>query len=219
MKRVLVLVVLAIMLPVISCKKEKAETISVQGRIFDPNTGSNVEGARVVLSGSKLETGGIYSSYYSEIATAITDAGGNFGFQFTEDRYAGYRISVSKDLYFGYTEDVTTSEIKPGIVFSPVYNIYPVCYVRLRVRNSLPFDEDDHFAYSFTAGYLNTSGGCSNTIFQGSGMTYSDTIRCSTYGNQIVKLGWHVTKNGISLFYEQSKYCPAFDTTFFNIDY
>jgi hypothetical protein len=213
------LICFAILLMAVSCDKDKKNSIHVEGKIYDPNTASYVEGAEVTIAASKLSSGGIFSSGYEDLATTKTDANGTFLFDFMEDKFAGYQIRVSKPLYFSSVKDVSTSEIQPGVTFSPTYNIYPVAYINLKIRNAMPYDSDDFVSYSFTSGYLNGFDCCGNTILQGHGLFFADTVSCKTHGNQEVTVTYNVTKEGLTHVYTQTHYCSAFDTTYFNIDY
>jgi len=213
------LICLTILLISVSCDKDKKNSIHVEGKIYDPNTVSYVEGAEVIIAASKLSSGGIFSSGYEDIATTTTDANGTFIFDFMEDKFAGYQIRVAKSQYFSFIKDVSTSEIQPGITFSPTYNIYPVGYISLKIRNALPYDTNDFVSYSFTSGYLNGYDCCGNTISQGHGLFFADTVFCKTHGNQDVTLTYNVTKDGSTHIYTQTLYCSALDTTYFNIDY
>lgn len=215
----IVLVIISIIFVVISCKKDDKNIIKVEGKIYDPNTKEYVEGAKVVLAASKLSSGGIFSSGYENIVTMTTDASGTFACEFKEDKYAGYRITITKDHYFGYTKDLTTSEIVAGTTFSPTYSIYPECFIRMEIHNEYPESSNDHVSYSFTSGYSTCSDCCDNTVYHGSGMTYADTIFCKTYGNQDVTLSYNVTKSGSTILHKITHFCPAFDTTNFMVAY
>jgi len=213
------LICLIILLSSVSCDKDKKNSIHVEGKIYDPNSVSYVDGAEVIIAASKLSSGGIFSSGYEDIASTTTDASGTFIFDFLEDKFAGYQIRVAKPQYFSCIKDVSTSEIQPGITFSPTYNIYPVGYINLKIRNAMPFDTNDFVSYSFTSGYLNGNSCCGNAISQGHGLYFADTIFCKTHGNQDVTVTYNVTKSGSTHVYTQTHYCSAFDTTYFNIDF
>lgn len=203
----------------VSCDKDNKNSIHVEGKIYDPNTSVYVGGAEVIIAASKLSSGGIFSSGYEDIASSVTDANGTFVFDFTEDKFAGYQIRVSKPQYFSLIKDIPTTDIQPGITFSPTFNMYPIGYINLKIRNALPYDTNDFVTYSFTSGYLGGSDCCNNTIIQGHGIFFADTLFCKTYGNQNVTVTYNVSKNGTTHVYTQTKYCSAFDTTNFIIDY
>ncbi len=213
------LLILSLTFISISCKKDSKNIIRVEGKVHDPNTNEYVAGANVVLAASKLTSGGIFSSGYEDIATMTTDASGSFSCEFKEEKFSGYRITISKDHYFGYSEDLTTSDLVAGNTFSPTYSIYPECFINMQVRNLIPEDTNDHISYSFSSGWISCYECCDNTLFHGYGLYYSDTIICRTYGNQNVTVTYNVTKGGNTLLHTLNHYCNAFDTTKFIISY
>lgn len=220
MRRSLLILLAFILIPAMllcSCKKKQHELV-MQGRVYDPNTNAYVEGATVVLSASGIESG-IFNSNYAEVATATTDASGNFTFNFTEDKVAGYRINVSKNRYFGYTEDINSDEIVSGTPYTPVYNIYPEGFVKLEVENFIAFDSSDHIIYSFSSGYAGCEGCCDNTLLHGYGSDFHDTLICMTHGNQQIGVTWSVTKNNLTTLHNGTFYCNAFDTVYYKINY
>ncbi|MEI6123038.1 MAG: hypothetical protein WCQ95_05350 [Bacteroidota bacterium] len=213
------LLIIAVAFIFTACNKDKRNAIHIEAKVFDPNTNIAVVGANVTISASKLNTGGIFSSGYEDIATTTTDASGTFIFDFQEERFAGYKITIAKEKYFGNIIELTTSDIVPGTTFSTVYNIYPECFIKLKVQNVINYDSTDHIAYSFTAGYVNCYECCDNTIYQGHGLNYSNTIACKTYGNQNVTATYNITRDGSTMMHTVSHYCNAFDTTTFTISY
>jgi hypothetical protein len=216
----LVLLIISILIILVSsCKKNDKNTLRVEGKVFDPNTNEYVQGVTVVLSASKLSSGGIFSSGYVDIATMTTDASGTFACEFKEDKYSGYRIYISKAHYFDYIKELTTSDIVAGTTFSPTYNLYTECFIWMEVHNLIPQDINDHITYGFSSGTTEGYGCCDNTYYQGYGMAFNDTVICKTHGNQNVTLTYNVTKGGSTIQHTITRYCNAFDTTRFVANY
>ncbi len=202
-----------------SCNKAKKNRIYIEGKIYDPNTMAYVAGADVTIAATKLSSGGIFSSGFADIASSTSNENGLFVFDFKEEKVGSYQLRVSKDQYFGIIKEVSTSEIEAGVTFSPTYNLYPIGYINLKIRNFTPYDSNDFVAYNFSSGWLNSYECCNNSVVQGHGPYYADTVSCKTYGNQNVTLTYSVTKGGHTTQYSKTLFCVAFDTTFFNIDY
>jgi hypothetical protein len=200
-----------------SCRKNK-DQIAVQGRVTDPNTNINVEGASVVLSANIVQNG-VYSTGYDEIARTNTDAGGNFSFAFKEERYAGYRIYISKAGYYSYTADISANDLVAGETYTPVYEIYPIGYIKLKVVNAAPYDTADVISYSFTSGYLNCFECCDHSMHIAKGIDVNDSLKCKTNGNHDVVIAWNVKKNNVTVLHTGSIYCKAFDTVSYQINY
>ena len=214
-----VFLIFSILACCISCKKDNKNIIRIAGKVRDPNTNVYVSNAEVVLAASKLSSGGIFSSGYEDIASMTTDNNGTFSCEFAEEKFSGYRITISKDHYFGFTTELTTSDLVAGNTFSPTYSIYPECFVWLEVNNTMPADTNDKIMYGFSSGWVNGPGCCDNSLFYGYGMNFTDTLVCKTFGNQNVTITYNVTKSGQTLGHTLTKYCNAFDTTRFIINF
>lgn len=201
----------------LSCKKEK-EKITINGTIYDPNLKTFLSNAHVTISASMISSG-FYNSNYTDIASTTTDANGAFSFDFEKQKSAGYRIYISKDNYFDNTIDINDADIVPGTPYTPTYNLYPVGYIKLHVKNSNPFDTTDAIRYSYSSGYLTCFECCSNVLFKGFGKHYDVTTKCKTYGSQNVNINWSVYKVGYDVAYSDSFFCTPFDTTYYQILY
>jgi hypothetical protein len=206
-----------LMMGLSSCRKDKNQ-ISIRGLVSDPNTAIRVEGVLVVLSAKKV-TDGVYNAGFAEIARTTTDAGGQFSFDTEEDYVSTYRFAISKSGYFSTMHDISATGITSGEIYTPEYNIYPIGYIQLEVRNFAPFDSADFISYTFSSGYLNCYECCDNSMRYGYGESYSDTLVCKTYGNQSVSITWNVTKNGMTNQHQGTLYSTAFDTAGFQINY
>jgi hypothetical protein len=200
-----------------SCNKDKNQ-ISIEGTVTDPNSGVKVEGVTVVFSSSKI-TNGVFNSGYTEIGRTTTDASGKFYFEQEEERTSGYRISMSKPGYFTVSKDISGTDIIAGTLFAPTYEIFPVAYIKLHVRNYTPIDENDIISYTFTSGYLGCYECCDNSLRFGYGTNIDEWLKCKTYGNQNVTIGWTVTKIASSMFYNATVYAIAHDTITYEINY
>lgn len=200
-----------------SCKKDK-NTIKIRGLVQDPNTNIYVEGATIVISGSKI-TNGVYNSSYEEMARTTSDGSGAFSFDLEEERVAGYRLAVTKDGYFSIRNDITTDDMSAGDEYDPVYQLYPIGYIKLKVTNFVSFDSADFIAFTFSSGYLGCYECCDNSMRYGYGEFVDDSLKCKTYGNQNVIVTWNVTKNNMTTLHNATIYCTAFDTVSYHIIY
>jgi hypothetical protein len=200
-----------------SCKKDK-NVIKISGTVYDPNTKAYVQGAHVNISASKI-TSGFYNPNYSDIASTTTDANGAFSFEFDKDKTAGYRFYISKDNYFDNTTDVPDDDIVAGETYTPTFNIYPEAYIKLHVKNSAPYNSTDFIAYSYESNLVQCAGCCTNNTFKGYGTGYDTLFSCKAYGNQNVKINWHVTKVGTDVAYSDTIFVTAFDTTQYQLFY
>jgi len=201
----------------ISCKKDK-QKITINGSVYSPNLQSYVANAHVTISASMV-TSGFYNSNYTDIASTTTDGSGAFTFEFDKMKSAGYRIYISKDNYFDNTIDVADADIVAGTPYTPSYNLYPVAFIKLHVKNTTPNDSTDFISYYYsTTGLPSCFECCSNTIFKGYGTAYDTIIKCKTYGNQYMKISGHFFQMWTAAI-SDSVYCVPFDTTSHNLFY
>lgn len=201
----------------ISCKK-KNEKIIINGSVYDPNIQTYISNAHVTIS-AKLLSSGFYNSNYTELETTTTNSAGAFSFQFDKQKSAGYEIYISKDNYFDYTIDIPDANIVAGTPYTPEYDIYPIAYIKLHVKNTTPFDSTDFINYYYsTITSANCFGCCNSTSFNGYGKTYDTTLKCKTYGSQHVIISYHYHQHWDYASFD-TVFCLPFDTTEHNIFY
>lgn len=200
-----------------SCNKDK-NLIKISGYVFDPNNNTYVQGANITVSSIKVSSG-FYNSNYTDISSATTEANGSFSFEFDQEKSAGYRFYIFKENYFDHTIDVPDADIQPENIYAPAFELYTVSYLKLHVKNSSPYDENDFIAYSYNIDNINCVDCCTNTVFKGYGTSYDSTYKCKTHGSRNVQINWHVTKWTSDVAYSDTVFCTAFDTTFYEILY
>ncbi|HNW98118.1 MAG TPA: hypothetical protein PKK00_06880 [Bacteroidales bacterium] len=202
----------------VSCKKNK-NVITINGHIFNPYSNQYVENATIIISSSKI-TSGFYNSNYTDIATTTSDASGAFSFEFDQEKSSGYRFYIYKENYFDRTIDIADADIQPENTYTPTFELYSEGYLKLHVKNSSPFNDNDFIGYSYNdIDEINCATCCSNTVFKGYGKTYDTTYKCKTYGSKDVKINWHVTKFGSDVAFSDTLFCNPFDTTYYEILY
>lgn len=200
-----------------SCNKDK-NLVTLDGTVFDPNTGINVEGATVVFSCKKI-TDGVYNSGFTEVARTTTDASGKFYFEMDEERASGYRIALSKAGYFSTSEDISGTDIVAGTPYVNTFEIFPVGYIKLHVNNYTPVNSDDIVSYTFSSGWLGCYECCDNSLRFAYGENVDEWLKCKTNGNQNVTITWTVTKNLSTTSHNATVYCLANDTVSYQIYY
>ncbi len=219
---ILLACVLCLLSVLLTCKKDK-NTIHIKGTVYDPNQKINVQGAHVILQSSTVQSG-IYSGSYQDIATGTTDASGNFNFDIAVARVIGYKIIINKDKYFYSETDIGPQNWSGGNTYNPVYNIYPIGYVKLYIENTHPYDLEDLVLYTISIPdyaklYPYCSGCCSDTARSGKGMYFRATFKCITQGATKTNISWDFTHNGIDIKLDTNLYCLPSDTTFIKIQY
>ncbi|NVO02668.1 MAG: carboxypeptidase regulatory-like domain-containing protein [Bacteroidetes bacterium] len=218
-KRILKFGILVICLTLFfaSCQKDEKK-VTFSGTIVDSYSNNPISGASVTLASKKIESG-VYNSNFQNITTISTDANGQYSIESPFESVIAYKIFVGKSNYFDFSTEINSNDVPNGSNYNATYSISPAAYIKLHIKNNVPFDSLDMISYS----YKNTQPGCidccNNNIFQGIGQLFETTFKCKTFGNTTNKIEWRVTKNGTMVLHSQDVFCAPFDTTNFEILY
>lgn len=205
------------LLTINACKKDK-KTIQLSGIISDAS-GNKVEGVTVNLQGTLLQ-GGAYSSGFSDIASAKTDANGYYEINTDWQTVGKYKITLFKYNYFENSKEYIADDIPIGSEVTKNLNIHPIAWIKIIVNNTDPYDNSDRISFKYDSEDTPVCSDCCNdTPTLGYGMIYSNTSKCKLYGNKNAKISWTVQKHGEIKTYSENIFCSAFDTTAFNINY
>ena len=123
-----------------ACKKDD-KTIQVSGTVTDAS-GNKIEGVTVNLQGTILQ-GGAYSSSFSDIESAKTDANGFYEINTDWQTVGKYKITLFKYNYFESYQEYIADEISKGSKVTKNLNINPVAWLKMIVNNTDPYDERD----------------------------------------------------------------------------
>jgi len=200
------------------CRKDKNGMFSITGRITDQASGHGVETAKIRLSASKIQTG-VYNSNFEDLFTVFTNVSGDYSAEVKLEKTTAYRLNISKEDYFEYSEDISPDKFLKGENYIMNYNIIPVGYIKLRAVNISPYDSNDLISYRFTDGYMNCNKCCNNNIIKAYGTSFDSTFVCKAAGGSQLTLTWNVIKNNQSSYTTSTINCPAFDTVYFQISY
>lgn len=183
----------------------------VNGIVLDKTTNTGIPNAIVYLLGN--EGGGTWGGGGTasfEIDQTVSDANGNFTFQFDYDDSYGYYCSAVAEQYFNYYEEVPVDNNAIDINNVGLL-LNPIGYLSIHIINDTPYDENDEITLSFT--------------YNGSYPEFAgvdvDTILCcfQTLGNENNRIVWYVEKNGIDTSFYEYVNTQSFDTTYFEILY
>lgn len=216
-KQIMIVALFGIFILSNSCKKDAGTSIIVQGNVTDANQHSALSNAEVTFWSSRIQSG-TYNPNYIALATVVTDASGNYSVEITKDKDAGFRITVDKSKYFGQTNDYSVEYLTVG-THTLNYSIYPEAYFKLNVKNVSGINNSDYISYWFSNTQPSGFNCCNSIPIEFTGQTYENTLKCRTFGAQNMHVKWVVKKDNVSTPYESSVFCPAFDTTVFNLNY
>lgn len=185
-----------------SCNKETGPT-TVNGKVEDKTTGSGIDNADVGLFESDGESAfGLGGVLIDEV---YSDASGKFTFNFEARNGYSYYVQAIKDQYFNDQSNNITFVHNTGGVTDVTVLLQPEGYLSIHYKNEPPSSPYDQFGIN---GYVADSftGGDIDTI-----------IIYKVYGNFNNILHWGLSTYTESI--DDTIYCPAFDTTFYEILY
>lgn len=212
-----IFIIILFLFTVASCAK-KERSINVSGQLFDPALNTVIKGAEIKLKAAKVESG-VYNSNYTEIASATTDASGNYSMEVLVEKVSGYRFIVSKDNYFEIEKDVNTDDFESEDNYKADFEIYPKASIHLTIKNTSPQGMDDEIKFRFSNIETSCKTCCNNNSNTGTGPTYSYESECDVRGEKWIYINWVVTKGGSQHLFSDSIFAEAFKKTDFNINY
>jgi hypothetical protein len=201
----------------VGCKKD-VKKVTFSGTVLDAHSNAPIAGSEVTLAVKKIESG-VYNSNFQNITTATTDGNGQFSIECNYEAVIAYRIHVGKNNYFDSSTEINSNDVQSGTNYSANYTISPEAFIKLHIKNNMPFDSLDLVTYSYKNPQPGCVDCCNNTIFHGNGMLFDTIFKCKTFGNTNNKVEWVVKKNGQTVLHSQDIFCIPLDTTTFEILY
>jgi len=211
------LVFLFISLFLQSCKK-KNEKLTISGYVYETNESTAVKDVRVTLLAKKI-TSGTWNSNYETINSAITGNDGKFSFTFDIVKVSGYRLTFDKTNYFYLTQNLSGDVVSKGEEYNRNYQINPVAYLRLHIKNVSPYNSDDYMSYYLVGGTSNGNECCSDSTSKFYGKSIDITRICKAYANQNITINWNYTKHNNFQLKTTNVTCTPLDTTSVDLFY
>jgi hypothetical protein len=177
-----------------SCSK--ISKTKVFGQAIDETSNIGVNNATIYLIKQDNENN-IGGELVSETST---DINGNFEFEFKSTSGFKYYVTAQKNQYIDDGNSRADITLKFNGKSTPIIKMKPYGYLMLHLINILPNNE------VLTIGYKTYGGVGLDTM-----VLYDAYI----YGNRTNQIGWFVDQNN----YQNEIYCPAFDTTVYEIKF
>lgn len=201
----LTILLLGVLLSAPGCKKQETyqgpQTLT--GQVIDKTTGEGVEYPYVYLVGEK----GWFDNSDTLIAQVVGEKNGTFTFSFDWGGYL-YYVKAIKDGYYNDGNNRASVDKPSQFVQVP---LQPEGYIKLRIKNAPPTDQYDQFWISNVFGY---SMGPFN------GENIDTTVKGRAFGNATRKIYTTIIiGRQDTMKKEYSIFCPAHDTTHFEILY
>ena len=187
---------------VTSCGKGIIGDARIDGIVKDATTNEPIAGATVYL----LESDGDFCLFCPIITYIVdsttTDNEGCFEFKYDNADGVTYAVNAVKEQYIDNQEKTFINELGNGIDVEVF--IDPEAFLSIHFNNIAPSFPSDNFGIN---GYVTDN-------FWGDNIDTIVTYR--TYGNKSIELHWAVLYEPTQ---SDTLYCPAFDTTHYEILY
>lgn len=205
MKKIIHLFICICLSGFIACKKDSVKT-DVTGIVVNTGSTTAVAGALVEL----LQTdANCIACQGSSILNTTSDSKGGFTFNFKAQAGYNYTIKASKNLYYNNAGSGGVA-VNNGQKNNITVSITPYAWLMLHVKNVSPFGGGDQIGIGGLSGSpIQLFGSNIDTVFTG----------LPVNGSTSVSIYWTVIKNNVTNTYSDNKYCPAFDTTAYTINY
>lgn len=198
-----------IILILFSCSKDGGN-IKAEGTVVDKTTGNPVPEAMVYLRqiGRNLSLAGGMGG--STIASQKADANGKFSFVFDANYKDNiYEVQAVKENY--YDDSNNEASVPSSGATDLKVPLQPYAYLKIHVINANPKDQFDYISVNNSF-----SGGGGGPFV---GKTIDSFAIGNVMGNRINTIVWFVKRNDLETIHKDSIYCPAFDTTLYEIKY
>lgn len=197
-------ITITVILILTSCKA-LVETGVVKGVVKDATTGHPISNADVFLLRNEIADGDIWNGGgpSEQMDYTTSDANGVFTFHFDYNKNYYYLCGSEKDLYFDLNQEFKVDdEIKDGVNVEILLN--PIAWLKVHYRNDPP---------ALTTDILGVNGYITEVLY---GSEIDTSLTYKTQGNVWSKIYWAIGYEPTNI---DSIYCPAFDTTYFEILY
>lgn len=178
----------------------------IEGQVLEYGTNEPVENAEVLLY-KRISTGA-FTGTDIRVDTAITNAAGEYSFQYEDSDKLG--LFASADTYFT-TNGIEYSNIRSKKMNTRNITLDPVAALELHIKNVNPFDNDN---IRYSAGWENGA-----SIQDNIGENIDKKEKKQTRGNRLTKVSWTVFRDNNIQTYTDSVYCKGHELTQYEIFY
>jgi hypothetical protein len=201
---------IVLLIALTSCHKDETPTTTiVEGHVREFGTGKPLTNAKVSLYGASQ---GSFSWYGSSgpVSTYLSDSKDGY-YSVSYHEKGSMTVMAEKDRYEknGYFP-TDMFDVPEGRKTTLDIYLYPNAWLKLYVKNTAPFDDNDKIASNFGYGWETQ---------ELKGKEIDKFYGYPAYGNTDLVIKYSVTKNGQTKDFQVSVFCPGHDTTSYTIAY
>lgn len=212
--RIILILIVCLTIFLFSCNKEESNVI--YGVVTSLISGETIENVEVNLEVNEVTSGSVNTTY-KLIGSTTTDAKGSYSFEFESIMALTYRLTFIKPGFAPKTVSVNPTDVVDKINVSP--QIFRSSFLRLRVRNTSPNNEQDQLILRITGLAENHCNVCCHSNLRYfDGTSIDEIIACPVIGGDTITLSVMVNKHQ-QTYNEIKLYCTPNDTVNFNLYY
>jgi hypothetical protein len=192
-----------------ACNKPGDLKFTIEGQVFDKSFNQNLQQATVRLFRVPIAT-------TQEVLIAEeTVSNGTYSFTFERDMSERYIVRFEKENYFNEINEVFFSQLQVGLPYQLNFNVEAIAVMNWVLVDQTPNNSNNSVIIQKLESRAVGAGTCPNQQYEFFGGQGNDTLRCAVGGNQYVKF----YKVQLPNFQLDSVYCPAFEETFYIVNY
>jgi hypothetical protein len=206
-----------LMIMFLSCRKE-SDRIIIAGKVMDTTGTATIADVEMELARTEI-AGSTYSAGYKSLANCCSGSDGSYWFETTFAKTVSYRIKTKKAGYFDNENFIPGSVVLVDDVYNMNVYMQPTARISIRVKNQNPYNQNDSIAWWYGGHLYNCEDCCSDIHFFKKGSSVDTTITCTTAGNRWARIQYAYRKSTNHYYVSDSVYCPAHQTTLYEITY
>ena len=192
-----------------SCNKKGDLVFIIEGNVSDKSFNQNLQSGVVQLYKVPAAT-------TQEILIAEQNiVNGAYSFTFDRDMSEKYVLRFSKENYFEEDHVVFFSELEVGKPFELDFSVEAIAMMRWIFIDQAPTNANASVSLQKLDGRTKGAGACANQQYEYYGGLDPDTLSCAVGGNQYIR--FYVIN--LPTYTLDSVYCPAFEESFYSVDF
>jgi hypothetical protein len=209
LNKLLILGVLSTIALFSSCNKKGDLVFIIEGNVSDKSFNQNLQSGVVQLYKVPAAT-------TQEILIAEQNiVNGAYSFTFDRDMSEKYVLRFSKENYFEEDHVVFFSELEVGKPFELDFSVEAIAMMRWIFIDQAPTNANASVSLQKLDGRTKGAGACANQQYEYYGGLDPDTLSCAVGGNQYIR--FYVIN--LPTYTLDSVYCPAFEESFYSVDF
>jgi hypothetical protein len=161
---------------------------------------------------------GIFSALYTDAATAITDANGNYSMTWKRENVAAFRLLFEKDQYIDREIELSPNSLDANDVFTYNSHVFAEAFITVHLSNTDETSAIDQCNFRFDDTDFDCTC-CTDDWVNNFGADVDSTWTCRIYGDSWIRYVRDISTPEVDTILTDSIWCPAFQTTLLDLEY